>query len=226
MFSDVHKHVVEKIDHSSIVNYPYPHFTIDNIFPDDFYNILLQKTIPNNFLKVLKDSKRVSEKYSDARYFLGLKPNIPNLDNNIKSFYEDFAKWLHYFFKPMLLHKFNIPLKGVMSDALYVRDCKTYNLGPHTDSKRKVLTCLIYLPADFSQSQYGTSMYIPKDKNFTCPGGFHHCREKFILYKTIPFVPNKLFCFLKTDTSFHGVEPIIQDVERNLLIFDLQKHEV
>jgi hypothetical protein len=121
----------------------------------------------------------------------------------------------------MLLRKFNQSITNVKADALYTKDYQTYSLGPHTDKTNKVVTCLIYLPQDDSKSKYGTSIYIPKDKSFKCAGGPHHKREQFELHKTIPFVQNKLFCFLKSDTSFHGVEQIDINIERTLLIFDL-----
>jgi hypothetical protein len=66
-------------------------------------------------------------------------------------------------------------------------------------------------------------MYTPKDKQFTCPGGYHHKVHHFDLYKTIPYIPNKFFCFLKSDKSFHGVETIDVEVDRDLIIYDIQR---
>ena len=39
---------------------------------------------------------------------------------------------------------------------------------------------------------------------------------------TNPFVPNAMFVFLKTDNSFHGVEPVADpDCRRWLLLYDI-----
>jgi hypothetical protein len=39
---------------------------------------------------------------------------------------------------------------------------------------------------------------------------------------TMPYVPNALFGFLKTNHSFHGVEAIKeQNVRRDLMLFDI-----
>ena len=39
----------------------------------------------------------------------------------------------------------------------------------------------------------------------------------------MPFLPNTMFAFVKTDHSFHGVEPIADPgVSRYLLLYDLR----
>lgn len=63
---------------------------------------------------------------------------------------------------------------------------------------------------------------MPKDPNFRCPGGPHYPHEGFERLKTLPFLPNSLFAFVKTDNSFHGVEPIGDaNCRRWLLLYDL-----
>jgi hypothetical protein len=38
----------------------------------------------------------------------------------------------------------------------------------------------------------------------------------------MPFKPNTLFAFVKTDNSFHGVEPVMDpDTKRWLLLYDV-----
>jgi hypothetical protein len=223
MFSDVHNHIINKIDNAVIEKYPYTHLVVDNIFPKDFYQKLVENPIPNHLLYNLKSNKRVHDTYSDSRYVLSLKPELPELENNIKDLYQNLSKYFYFYFKNILLKKFNLTFSNLHTDFLYVRDFKSYSLGPHTDKTSKVLTSLIYLPKSKSEIEMGTSIYLPKDRNFRCQGGPHHNREKFDLYKTIPYEPNKMFCFVKSDVSFHGVEPITKEIERNLLIFDLQR---
>jgi len=42
----------------------------------------------------------------------------------------------------------------------------------------------------------------------------------------MPFVPNSLFCFLKTHNSFHGVEPVGDaHCKRWLLLYDIYARE-
>ena len=43
----------------------------------------------------------------------------------------------------------------------------------------------------------------------------------------MPFLPNSLFTFVKTDNSFHGVEPVLDaDCKRWLLLFDVFMEQV
>jgi hypothetical protein len=107
-------------------------------------------------------------------------------------------------------------------EALLVQDTTRYQLGPHTDAPRKVVTLLFYLPPDESQRHLGTSIYLPKDRDFRCPGGPHHPHDRFDRVWTMPFLPNSLFAFFKNDVSFHGVEPVLDaGCRRWLLLYDI-----
>ena len=130
-------------------------------------------------------------------------------------------------FQPFVEHRFGRnPDLQLYDEAMLVEDVTNYKLGPHTDARRKVITFLFYLPPDDSQQHLGTSMYVPKDPGLRCPGGPHHPREKFDRVWTMPFLPNSLFAFFKTDTSFHGVEPVMDpDTRRWLLLYDIYVNE-
>ena len=108
-----------------------------------------------------------------------------------------------------------------------MHDRTRYSLGPHTDSPTKVVSLLFYLPADERLAQHGTSIYVPKDPAFTCPGGPHHPFGGFDRIATMPFLPNSLFGFVKTDNSFHGVEPFLEPgAGRWLLLYDLRLRRI
>jgi hypothetical protein len=111
----------------------------------------------------------------------------------------------------------------IFKEAMLVDDRTRYSLGPHSDSPAKVITLLFYLPADDSRPHLGTSIYVPRDPAFRCPGGPHHPFEFFERVTTMPYLPNTLFAFFKTDNSFHGVEPIREgDYRRHLLFYDVR----
>jgi len=64
---------------------------------------------------------------------------------------------------------------------------------------------------------------VPKDPRFTCPGGPHYDFAQFRRVRTMEYLPNTLFAFMKTPDSFHGVEPITQPgVQRDLLLYDIK----
>jgi hypothetical protein len=64
---------------------------------------------------------------------------------------------------------------------------------------------------------------MPRDPAFLCPGGPHHPFDKFQRMRTMPYLPNSLFAFMKTANSFHGVEPIEEPgLQRDLLLYDVR----
>src|ERR1041385_464820 len=150
-----------------------------------------------------------------------------------RAFWEELMGWMRGpRFGELMIAKFALYLQHRFNDlraqrfgdeALVVRDRTTYSLPPHTDAQDKVLSFLFYLPPDASMAPLGTSLYAPKEPGFTCQGGMRHPFEHFRRVHTMEYLPNTLFAFMKTNDSFHGVEPITQpDVQRDLLLYDIK----
>lgn len=87
------------------------------------------------------------------------------------------------------------------------RDLPGYSIGPHTDGKKEYSTILYYLAQDDTQPHLGTSVYTPRHDGFTCDGSRHHERDDFDVLFTVPYLPNTGFGFIRSDNSFHGVDP-------------------
>lgn len=104
---------------------------------------------------------------------------------------------------------------GVNIRVQLCHDLPGYSIGPHTDGKKEISTILYYLAKDDKDKHLGTSVYTPKNKDFTCDGKKHHPREYFDLLFTAEYKPNTAFGFIRSDNSFHGVEPT--DKERDLI---------
>ncbi len=93
---------------------------------------------------------------------------------------------------------------GVKADRFklrLVRDHPGYSLGPHTDDPKKVFAFVFYL-----KGENGTSLYVPKKPGFEHDGRAHLSFDDFVKAKEIPFIPNSVGGFARTNTSFHGVE--------------------
>ncbi len=75
------------------------------------------------------------------------------------------------------------------------------------------MVLLLYLAPDESAEHLGTSLYRPKQAGFSCPDSKHYPVDDFIRVKTAPYRPNSLLAFVRSDISFHGLEPLSeQDV--------------
>ena len=235
MYSDAELQLVYKFANAEVYGFPYPHCFIENIFPDDFY-AELQRNLPDPAAMIPIEQARPVKGYKE-RFVLDVSgKQLETLPEEKRKFWHDFREWLlSGRFQSLALRKFQPLLearfKGMpgidfYNEMLLVEDITKYALGPHTDSPRKVITMLFYLPNDLSQAHLGTSIYLPKDQNFRCPGGPHHSFEGFVRLRTMPFKPNSLFIFFKTDNSFHGVEPVTDpDTKRWLLLYDVYQRQ-
>lgn len=215
----------ENVDLSSVIYDPYPYVEVDNVFPSDFFQQLLTHKIPDSCLFSLKELNRVSKThYPDGRLVLELNGRNTILPDDMRPIWSNLYESLVNILKPKILRKFGIEdTKQIQSDVLYVRDRQGFYLNPHTDTNKKLLTCLFYVSSDPVNDKLGTSMYVPCQKDFECEKGVHHNRSLFDIHKTVGFEQNRMFAFKKTNNSFHGIEKIVDKVERDLIIFDLKK---
>lgn len=232
MFSDAEMQLLYKVGNAPINTFPYPHFYINDIFPADFYREI-QNNLPDPEAMIPIEQARNLKGY-DERFVLDMTPkSLARLPDQKREFWTELNKML-VIKGSVGLSIFNRLLPQIekrfegqtgmefYSEALLVQDITNYKLGPHTDATRKVVTMLFYLPPDESQKHMGTSIYVPKDPEFRCPGGPHYPHDGFKRMHTNPFVPNALFGFLKTDNSFHGVEPVKDpNTRRWLLLYDI-----
>ena len=230
MSSSAELQLAYKVANAPLNVFPYPHFYIEDIFPDDFYREL-QANLPDPADMAPISQVRPVKGYKE-RFVMELRgPQLEKLPESKRSFWADLYQWLvgNRFgelvtsrFGQLIHQRFQNANVKLYDEALLIQDITNYSLGPHTDTPRKVMSFLFYLPKDDSQRHLGTSIYVPKEPGFRCPGTAHHPHEKFERMWTAPFMPNSLFAFFKTDVSFHGVEPVKDpDCRRWLLLYDL-----
>ena len=237
-------HVVERLRAAEVVSEPYPHYYLEDIFPDEFYRALLRhlpgSTVYQNLFAVT-DLKLDHFRHRDQRDLnAGWTEALPD---KLKDFWDSFDEW---FLGPDLaravLDSFAEPLRArfgekkswpsVSVESQLIRHRAGYFLGPHSDLHTKLVVLLFYLAPDESAAHLGTSLYRPKRLGFTCPNSTHYPFEDFVRVKTAPYKPNSLLAFLRSDISFHGVEPLSeQDVNssgRDLIqyaLYDKQARE-
>ena len=106
----------------------------------------------------------------------------------------------------------NWPVPMYPQPVLYA-DFDGYAIKPHPDTRRKVLTMLIYMPEDESQRDLGTTVY-----KISPMGVFAWKSYGLVKEKTAPFLPNTGFAFVVIHpahnllhTSWHGRDTISLD---------------
>lgn len=236
MYSDAELQLAYKVGNVPFNRFPYPHFYLQDVFPADFYQ-RIQQNLPDPEAMIPIEQARPVRGYKE-RFVLEMSDeHLARLPEAKRAFWKEFSHWLvvegsfgelvFNKFRPLIEQRFgDNPNLEFHAESLLVQDITNYKLGPHTDTPRKVVTILFYLPADDSQKHMGTSMYLPRDPGFTCQGGPHHPHDRFARLHTNPFLPNSMFAFFKTDNSFHGVEPVADpDCRRWLLLYDIYVRE-
>jgi hypothetical protein len=225
MSSSVEAAVLARIAAAPVLTEPFAHCVIDGVFPEEFYESIIDYWPQEESWRPLSESGRVSAgDYQQRQVVLMNRDGYARLDPERRAFWEhEVGGWLlGERFRTGALEKFGRSGKAA-GDALIVSDRTTYAIGPHTDAPHRLVSLLFYLPEDATFSRFGTAFYTPLDPQFRCPGGPHHPFRKFRRVKTVEFVPNRLVLFPKTDRCFHGVERIdLPGIDRRLLIYNVR----
>lgn len=187
------EHVLKRMSSAQLVMNPFPHFYVEDVFPEPVYEELLAK-IPQD----AHGEKLPKRKLIPFDAGLGSKE-----------------------FMDGVLECFSLPHWPARCETRLVMDREGYGIGPHTDQPGKLVSMLFYMPKDNADEGIGTSIYEPSDPEFGCEGGKHYKAEGFRKLWTAPFRRNSLFAFWKTDKGFHGVEKIRRPVVRNVLLYNV-----
>ena len=237
--------IIQTVKKNEVIHHPFPHMNIINFFDENFYLKLLQ-SLPNKeeYVQINKTDS-VSDKYPDERFVFDLnKETLNNLDKfkqetllkiikcftSIEFFNSTTSKFSDTIQKR--INNFSEKEKNLFGKTNFkfnirislVKDFSKYLLGAHTDSLSKVLTFLFYIPKDKSLEDCGTSLYKPRDiSTFTNKMQFsmNDTEKYFTEEKKIPFIPNSVLIFPRTNFSYHGVSSLnIGSKERNLLLLN------
>jgi len=228
-------HVLERISQAKIIETPFPHIVVDNVFPEAYYRDAIAHFPRDPQLIPLSQTGRTSG-YDERLVALFNDAHFQSLEAEQRKFWTIFGNWLYSErFINEVIHHFSshvderirlLASNGqlqVHGDALLVSDKTKYAIGPHTDAAHRLITFLFYMPENDSQRELGTSLYEPKEASFRCRGGPHYAFEHFNKLSTVEYLPNRALIFVRTDQSFHGVEEITRgDVNRHLLINNIR----
>lgn len=225
--------ICDSIKKSQLYEFPYYHLYINDFFTKEFYlNILRYLPSRDQYIQINKTNS-VSKNYSDERYIINITPDtFRNFYPEQKLFFSEVVTSLMSVdFFNSIINKFENKIQKVNPADLdlrisLVKDLTKYNLGAHTDSKKKFMTFLFYLPENDSHRHIGTALYKPKETINVERLEDRHYSEKetkdfFEEVKLAEFLPNSVLIFPRTNLSFHGVSSInTGSYERNLLLLN------
>ena len=209
------EHFLGRLRDAKVESDPFPHYFLERVFPDVYYQEMLRQLpstdVYDNLYEVT-DLKLDHFRHRDQRDMVhGWTDRLPKEQ---KIFWNSFNQWfLSEEFAQAVLKTFFESWPAVSVESQFIRHRAGYFLGPHSDLYTKLVVLLLYLAPDNSAEHLGTSLYRPKEPGFSCPNSKHYAFEDFIRVKTAPYRPNSLLAFMRSDISFHGLEPLSeQDV--------------
>lgn len=207
------EHFIDRLRTARVELDPFPHYFLEQVFPDDYYQDLLHQLPASDVYENLyevTDLKLEHFRHRDQRDMNdGWTEQLPA---QLKPFWDSFNEW---FMGPQLAHAVlesfshqRTSWPEISVESQFIRHRPGYFLGPHSDLYTKLVVLLLYLAPDNSAEHLGTSLYRPRDPSFTCRNSKHYNFEDFIRVKTAPYRANSLLAFIRSDVSFHGLEPL------------------
>ena len=231
--TDISLALTSRITDTPVRDWPFPHMYVENVFPDDDYDMLRRSLPDEEHYQLISETRRTSPGAYPQRKVLklGHQP-LDFLGRDHERFWTDlrdaltgaeFITAMVRVFGGVITERTGGGALSLAPELLLVRDRTSYAIGPHTDHPSRLMSLLFYLPPDDGLAAHGTSLYVPKNRAFSCPGGPHHRHRDFDLIMTMPYVANALFMFPKTEHSFHGVEEIdIGTAVRDVLLLNIR----
>ena len=211
---------VEAAEHSS---FPFPHIVFRNFFPADFYRDLVRSVPTEGYDPIIDTGTRMALRLYGA--------NVEKIDPALRPLWSAVStmltsKMLERAIRNRLHDGLEIRARGdrvagaddlkLVAKPVVYRDSDGYQIKPHPDTRKKVVTMQLYCPTDASQEALGTTLYRASLKGLFHVGSY--CLEPV---KTIPFLPNVGYAFvvLKANhslskISWHGRPAIETDRPR------------
>src|SRR6185503_2595354 len=123
MSSDAEAHVLYRIGNALVLEYPYPHILVRDIFPDDFYRELRENLPEAQQMSTVESLGRVSIGVNPGRVVLPLtRENCARLGGRKGQFWERLGSWLMGdTFGQMMIRKFGPWLEQRFPDLSQAR---------------------------------------------------------------------------------------------------------
>lgn len=223
-----------KIMNAPVRTFPFPHLLIEEFLDWGLYDALLDAWPDGMFQDISKI--RPVEGYKDRRawHFNKQPPQAGpwSVLHEVMHATSIRRAMIHKLMKGLSHEMLSRVVETSVTDSLLVQDRPGYSIGPHTDAPQKIVSGLLYLPEPgvLSDPRLGTSLYIAVGEKQSCPGGPHHDRDdpEFLFEEVFraPYLPNVFVTFLKTERSFHGVEPVPPGMKRRVYIWNVRETPV
>ena len=205
MESALRDHVLEVVRAAPLRTEPFAHVYFEGIFPEAFYAELLAAIPGPDHFEPLYHKDALRPDGSTTRSTFTLEPRaLARLPERARRTLETcrnvfgseaLREALLARYEGVLRERFRDERPAVEGTVKLQRDEPGYRIGIHPDTSDKVVLLQLYLAPDDAHVEMGTAIYRREG-------------EGFAKVDTLPFRRNSGYSFARTETSWHGVEPI------------------
>jgi len=216
-------HAVASIEAADHYARPFPHIVFRDFLPADFYRNLVRNVPTEGYDPITSTGTRMALRLYGE--------NVEKIEQPLQAAWAAVStmlssKEVEQAIRKKLHDGLEIRARGdkvpgadglkLVAKPVVYTDSDGYQIKPHPDTRKKVVTMQLYCPVDTSQEALGTTLYQASLKGLLHFGSY--CLEPV---KTIPFLPNLGYAFVVlkayhslTRMSWHGRPPIKTDRPR------------
>lgn len=230
-------HALARLESAPVAGDPFPHAIVHDLLPTALFSALRDAfpDSPESLQSV--QTRRGDASYSDKRFSLILpKPTDPasetlpapirtlqqllTCDRMMLGLLEKFSDVV-----TPRLDEFEaligcgyVPLETAI-ELIY--DRSGFELVPHTDGPKKLITALLYLADTDDPPELGTRLYRPNSPDLVSDGRAAVPWSDVAEAGGAPYEPNLLLCFARSDRSLHGVKAAASERPRRLVQYSI-----
>ena len=218
-------HLLESLRRTPTHDAPFSHFYVENVFPDDIYEQLLDLLPDPSLYRPLSINKHFDQTGKSTRDVLPLTEadRLAPMPAEQREFWQAICAALTSpEVKSLVFQKLATDLSarfGVRREEVdrvesfckpsLLRDLDSYEIVPHPDGRAKIVTMQLYLPRDRSQLELGTALY---RRRLHWLKGIYSWQGRFEKVKQFSFQPNSGYAFAVSNAwnkkSWHGREAL------------------
>ena len=215
------KHLVERVRAAHVEAWPFQHFYVEDIFPDDVYRQIIANLPTKASYLPFNAKKWKNDQGESTRDRLCLSEGeLGRIDDTRRPFWSSLNEALESdAFRRAVYAKLGgdiairlgcteqaVPEQAAYPNIMLIRDYQDYRIKPHPDGQPRVVTMQFYLPGDGTPDDLGTSLYVKQPLPYRLVG------RKYKEIKRFPFKPNSAYAIAVNDCpqrqSYHGRELI------------------
>ena len=221
-------HFAGVLERTEVRRDPSPHMYLEDVFPEDFYETMTTHLpVKSDVYKGWAIGKTAGRTHYQQRkqIYIHNREMLERFDlgsPEVREFWLNFQTWfMSRELQELMLNPFDAELRERFGGEVLPSDGQVvtngminfheagYFIGPHPDTKDRIVTAIFYLAEDGAPEDMGTHFYRPKDPAYNSVR--HGEFSDFDRVSTAPYRRNTAVLFLRTPRSYHGVEPISEE---------------